>query len=63
MLKFANHSFNVFVLSLFIFLSVLVGYPNVAQADKAVQSVLFDPLSTTVNVANIYDTRQQLRKM
>ena len=62
MLKFTNHNFNVVFLSLVLFLGILFGYPNVAQADKAVQSVLFDPSSTAVDVANIYETTATTQK-
>ncbi|MBA3923338.1 MAG: hypothetical protein H0X31_17250 [Nostocaceae cyanobacterium] len=61
MLKLVHHNFNV-ILSLVLCLSVVFGYPNVAQADKAVQSVLFDPSSTAVSVANIYETTATTQK-
>lgn len=57
-----KHKINGFVLSVVLFLGVIVGYPNVAQADKAVTSVFFDPSSTTVDVANIYETTPTTQK-
>jgi heme-degrading monooxygenase HmoA len=50
------------VLSFVLFLVVLVEYPNVARADKAIAAVLFDPSSTAVNVANMYETTPTTQK-
>lgn len=56
MLKFVTWQIKGLILSIVLFLTVLIGFPNVAQADKAVKSVAFDPASKTVNVAAIYET-------
>lgn len=61
MLKFLN-SMKAFVLSLVLLLSVLVGYPNAAQADKVPSSFKFDGSSNAVNVANFYDTTLETQK-
>ena len=61
MLKFLN-SMKAFVLSLVLLLSVLIGYPNAAQADKVPSSFKFDASSSAVNVANIYDTTLETQK-
>ena len=56
MLKGFSRQFNAFVLPFVLFLSVLVGFPNMARADKAVSPVLFDPSTKAVNVATLYET-------
>jgi heme-degrading monooxygenase HmoA len=53
---------NSLVLSFALFLSVLLGLPNVADADKAPKSVVFDPSSKLVNVAAIYETTPTTQK-
>lgn len=61
MLKFLN-SMKAFVLSLVLLLSVLIGYPNAAQADKVPSSFKFDASSSAVNVANFYETTLETQK-
>lgn len=56
MFKGFSRQFNALVLSFVLFLSASLGFPNMVLADKAVQPVLFDPATKTVNVANLYET-------
>lgn len=63
MFKFTRVS--TLVVSFLLFLSVLIGYPNVAQADKpdkAVKPISFDPTSKVVNVAAVYETTPETQK-
>lgn len=65
MFKFADRGFSTFVISFILFLSVLIGYPNVAQADKSnkvVNPISFDPASKAVNVATVYETTPETQK-
>lgn len=62
MLKFLKCKINRLFLAGLLFVSILVANPNVAQADKAVKSIVFDPASTIVNVAAIYETTPETQK-
>lgn len=65
MFKFADRGFRTFVILFSLFLSVLIGYPNVAQADKSdkvVKPISFDPASKVVNVATVYETTPETQK-
>ena len=61
MLKFVSR-IKKFVLSFVLLLSVLIGYPNTAQADKVPSAFKFDASSNAVNVANFYDTTLETQK-
>lgn len=61
MLKFVSRS-KTFILSFVVLLSVIIGYPNAAQADKVPSSFKFDASSSAVNVANIYETTLETQK-
>lgn len=47
---------SALTLAFFLCLNILLGYPNNAEADKGNKSISFDPSTTAINVANIYET-------
>lgn len=61
MLKFVNRS-KAFILSFVLLLSLIIGYPNAAKADKVPSSFKFDPSSSAVNVTSIYETTPETQK-
>lgn len=65
MFKFTDRGFSKLVVSFVLFLSVLIGYPNVTQADKidkAIKPIYFDPVSKVVDVATVYETTPETQK-
>jgi heme-degrading monooxygenase HmoA len=50
------------LLAVLLSLSIVVGFPKVAQADKPVKPIVFDPASSAVNVAAIYETTPETQK-
>lgn len=60
--KFFNRWFSTIALSILLSLSVLIGFPNSAEAVKALKSIAFDPGASAVNVATIYETAPTTQK-
>jgi heme-degrading monooxygenase HmoA len=56
MLKLLRRRLSALGLALVLVFSTLLGYPNLALADKAPKAIAFDPASKMVSIAAIYET-------
>ncbi|MGG6268380.1 antibiotic biosynthesis monooxygenase [Leptolyngbya sp. AN03gr2] len=62
MCRFLSRKFSTIAVAILLSLSVLVGFPDHAEAVKPLKSIAFDPGVTAVNVATIYETAPTTQK-
>lgn len=60
--KSLTNPFYRWLPAVLLFLSMVIGFPDGAQADKPVKPIVFDPASSAVNVAAIYETTPETQK-